>query len=246
MLASLLTGLMSALAFCYVWAKGRQESPKSKVKKPTAFLADKLRALNFYRVFSAAYDILNPHLYTDSMRAEAVSLFSHSAHLRVLDVGCGTGYTTVGILDGSDACEVIGLDMNPRQLHRAAQKLKPERVRTSLSRGDAENLPFQDATFDAVVSVGAVEYFPDPEKALSEMARVAKANGKVVVGGPEYNWFRRVALHRFFYTPSRAEMEFLFEAAGLADVHSSMTGVKTFLGTSVYVVLAAGTKPAAS
>ena len=43
------------------------------LRKSRGFLADKQRALNFYRIFSHAYDILNPYLYTDAMRDEMVS-----------------------------------------------------------------------------------------------------------------------------------------------------------------------------
>ena len=88
-------------------------------RKAQGFLADKQRALNFYRIFSAAYDILNPYLYTDKMRDEIVSQIKIGADLRVLDVGCGTGYTTLGVLNRRDVCEVVGLDMNPVQLNRA-------------------------------------------------------------------------------------------------------------------------------
>ena len=70
----------------------RQHEPQ----KAAGFLADEHRALNFYRIFSVAYDILNPYLYTDAMRGEMVNQIENGADLRVLDVGCGTGYTTAG------------------------------------------------------------------------------------------------------------------------------------------------------
>ena len=91
----------------------------SGAQKTQGFLADKQRALNFYRVFSSAYDILNPYLYTDAMRKEIVSQIEIGADLRVLDVGCGTGYTTSGVLRRRDICEVVGLDMNPVQLNKS-------------------------------------------------------------------------------------------------------------------------------
>ena len=207
-----------------------------------AFLADKQRALNFYRVFSAAYDILNPHLYTDCMRSEIVTRIGSGKGLRVLDVGCGTGYTTAGILKRTNVCEVVGVDMNPVQLSKAARNLHAEKPKTSLSRGDVENLPFQDGTFDAVISVGALEYFPDPEQALKEMARVTKPDGKVVVCGPEATWFAQLGLDKVFYTPLSGEVEGLFRGAELKEVKSELTGVRTVFGTDKYVVVAWGTK----
>ena len=125
----------------------------------------------------------------------------------MLDVGCGTGYTTSGVLSRKDVCEVVGLDMNPVQLNKAVKNLHSKKDRLSISRGDAENLPFIDDSFDAVISVGAIEYFPDPEKVLKELARVANPNGNVIVCGPESAWFSKFALNRVFYTPSVKEME---------------------------------------
>jgi SAM-dependent methyltransferase len=242
-LASLLTGLMSALAFASVYARSRKKRASSENLK-AGFLADKQRALNFYKVFSAAYDTLNPHLYTDRMRSEIASQIGDGPSLRVLDVGCGTGYTTRGILKRANVAEAIGLDMTPVQLGRASKNLRSSRARVSLYRGDVENLPFRDQSFDAVVSVGAIEYFPNPQKALKEMARVAKPNGAVVVCGPEWAWFGKLGLDRVFYTPSEREVEGFFRGAGLVGVRSVLTGVDTFFWTGKYVSVVAGTRAA--
>ena len=234
---------MSLLAFGFVWAKERGATPKGN-RRAQGFLADKQRALNFYRIFSAAYDILNPYLYTDTMRNEIVSKIKIGPDLRVLDVGCGTGYTTFRVLNLTDVCEVVGLDMNPVQLNKAVKNLHSKKAKLSISRGDAENLPFVEESFDTVISIGAIEYFPDSEKVLKELARVTNPNGKVIVGGPESGWFSKFALNRVFYTPSAEEMEKIFRRAGLVQVKLAFTGVDTFFGTGSYVVVAVGTKPA--
>jgi demethylmenaquinone methyltransferase/2-methoxy-6-polyprenyl-1,4-benzoquinol methylase len=241
-LASLLTGLVSVVAFGFVWAKQRAEKQREP-QKAAGYLADERKALNFYMIFSVAYDILNPYLYTDAMRREMVNQIENGANLSVLDVGCGTGYTTAGILSRKDISQVIGLDMNPVQLKRAAANLRLEKPRTFISRGDADKLPFVNSSFDAVISVGAIEYFPDPEKTLKELVRVTKPGGTVIVGGPESGWFSKFALNRVFYTPSAQEMETIFHRANLVAVKSHLTGMKTFFGTSRYVVFAVGKKP---
>ena len=234
---------MSLLAFGFIWAKQKGATPDG-TQKVEGFLADKQKALNFYRIFSAAYDILNPYLYTDAIREEIVSKIKIGANLRVLDVGCGTGYTTSGVLCRRDVCEVVGLDMNPVQLKRAVKNLRSEKARLSISRGDAENLPFVDDSFDAVLSVGAIEYFPDPEKVMKELARVANPNGSIIVCGPESAWFSKFGVNRVFYTPSVKEMDEIFRSAGLVQVKSFLTGVNTFFGTGRYAVFTVGTKPA--
>jgi SAM-dependent methyltransferase len=238
--AGLLLGIVSLVALPLA-AKEKIQKRTSR-RETSVFLANKKRSLAYYNVLSLVYDVLNPYLYTSSMRGEVAKIVDHEEPLSVLDVGCGTGYTTIDILGLDSVCEAVGIDQNLRQLQRAERNLSKEKRRVTLSRGDVENLPFKDNSFDAVVSVGAVEYFPDPERALKEMVRVVKPNGKVVVGGPEFAWFKKVLLHRLFYTPSRLDFENMFHRSGLMDVETSLTGVNTFFGTDKYVLIAAGTK----
>ena len=240
-LATLVAGITSLAAFCFVWVKQRVEMSNSI--QGVGFLANEQKTLNFYKIFSAAYDTLNPFLYPDQMRRRIVSQIKDGTHLRVLDVGCGTGYTTFGLLKRTDICEVIGLDMNSAQLKRAAKNLSLEKDRLSISRGDADNLPFADESFDALVSIGAIEYFPEPQQALIEFTRVTKPGGTVVVAGPEAGWFKKFGLNKFFYTPSVSEMNGFFREAGLLGVELLLTGVNTFFGTERYVVAAIGNKP---
>jgi ubiquinone/menaquinone biosynthesis C-methylase UbiE len=237
--AGLLLGVVSSIAFVL--------AAKEKVRKQLgedahAFLADKKRALVFYNVLSSVYDILNPHLYTFSMREKITNLLNCGEELQVLDAGCGTGYTTKGILKLHNLNQVVGVDQNHRQLQKASKNLQLEKTKTSLSRGDIENLPFNDETFDVVVSVGAVEYFPEPERALREMMRVTRHNGKLIVGGPEFDWFKQFFLHRIFYTPAVQDFRNMFSKIGLQNVRIILTGVNTLFGTNKYVLVAMGTK----
>jgi ubiquinone/menaquinone biosynthesis C-methylase UbiE len=160
--AGLLLGIVSLVALPLA-AKEKMQKRRT-TRNSRVFLADKKRALAYYNVLSSAYDVLNPYLYTSSMRSEVAKLVDREELLRVLDVGCGTGYTTAGILRLGSVCEVVGVDQNHKQLQRAARNLYIEKTKLSLSRGDVENLPFADEVFDAVVSVGAVEYFPDQKE----------------------------------------------------------------------------------
>ena len=94
---------------------------------------------------------------------------------RVLDVGCGTGVLTIAAHLVSET--VIGLDINESMLAVAASKepLIDWRI------GDACDLPFDDGTFDVVVSQFALMFVGDPAKALSEMWRVLAPGGRLVV-----------------------------------------------------------------
>lgn len=240
--ATFFSATMGLAACILILIEEKFQTRKHERKQMGAFLVDKRRAMVFYSVFSKVYDVLNVFFYTDTMRNDVAELANIRQGSRVLDVGCGTGYTTEAVLKRLELGEVNGIDLTPQQLRKAARKLKPEEVALNLSRGDAENLPFKDETFDAVVSVGALEYFPHPKRAVQEMARVVKPGGRVVVGGPEFEWFRKISLDRMLYTPSAKEVEGFFYQAKLRDVECVLTGVDTFFHTDEYVVIVVATK----
>ena len=179
-------------------------------------LEDKSRARLFYRYLSTVYDEVNRFIWTEEMRTEALGLLSLDRDDRVLDVGCGTGFGTEGLLDHVDT--VHGLDQSVDQMERAWEKFgKHDRVR--FYRGDAERLPFADDTFDVVWSSGSIEYWPDPVAGLAEMRRVAKPGGQVLVVGPNYpsrRVFQRLAdAIMLFYDEDEADR--MFREAGFED-----------------------------
>ena len=96
----------------------------------------------------------------------------------VLDVGCGTGILARTAADRvTPSGRVVGLDLNEGML-AVARRLRPD---LEWRRGDAADLPFADETFDAVLCQSALMFFPDPSRALAEMARVCRPAGTVGV-----------------------------------------------------------------
>jgi len=97
---------------------------------------------------------------------------------RVLDVGCGTGVLARAAADRVAAeRQVTGLDLNEGML-AVARRLQPA---ITWRQGDATHLPFADASFDVVLSQFALMFFPDRTAALTEMVRVLKPGGRLVV-----------------------------------------------------------------
>lgn len=97
-------------------------------------------------------------------------LISIDAEDRVLEVGCGQGHLTEAI--ASRGVDIIGVDANPRA---------PEVAENGLIRHmSAELLDFEDRTFDAVISVHAIEHIAQLSQAMSEMVRVLKPGGRAV------------------------------------------------------------------
>jgi SAM-dependent methyltransferase len=94
-----------------------------------------------------------------------------------LDVGCGTGALAQTVLALAAPSEVVGIDPSPAYVAFARGRVNDPRV--GFEVGDAQALQAAPATFDAVVSGLVLNFVPQPERAVSEMVRVARAGGTV-------------------------------------------------------------------
>jgi MPBQ/MSBQ methyltransferase len=183
-------------------------------------LQHKTEAYWFYRVLSLVYDRwVNPLFWTPAMRTTALAAAAlERRDLRTLDVGAGTGFTTEGIVEHVDAGAVTMLDQSPHQLARAREK--PSLAACEKLLGDAEELPFADDAFDRYVSAGSIEYWPDPQRALTEAYRVLRPGGRAVVIGPARpaNPILRAIADTWMLFPPERDYREWFERAGFADV----------------------------
>src|SRR5208282_6875070 len=96
---------------------------------------------------------------------------------RVLDVGCGTG--VVAVTAARRGAKVTGLDLSPDLLERARKNASTAAVDVDFTEGDAEALPYPDASFDVVLSQFGHMFAPRPVVAAQEMLRVLKTGGRV-------------------------------------------------------------------
>ena len=97
---------------------------------------------------------------------------------RMLDVSVGTG---INIQFLPPSIEFYGLDLSWGMLQKCRRNLRKWRREASLFYGEAENLPFKDASFDAVFHFGGINFFNDKARAIREMIRVAKPGTKLVI-----------------------------------------------------------------
>lgn len=100
----------------------------------------------------------------------------------VLDVACGSG--TAALVAARRYCEVTGIDYVPGLIERAKARAAADGLKADFRVEDAQELPFSDASFDAVFSVYGVQFAPDQEKAASEMLRVCRPGGKIGLATP--------------------------------------------------------------
>jgi ubiquinone/menaquinone biosynthesis C-methylase UbiE len=96
----------------------------------------------------------------------------------VLEVSVGTGGNMKFLPEKID---FFGLDLSWGMLKKCAAKLKKNGRATNLFQGEAERLPFRDATFDCVFHVGGINFFNDKSLAIREMIRVARPGTKIVI-----------------------------------------------------------------
>jgi len=141
-----------------------------------------------YFFIAHIYDnVLNPWHWTEEMRESALTSgdFGLQQGFKVADVGCGTGFTTIGVTEqGVLAKDIHMLDQSPQQLSKAVVKPELQDV-AEMIEGDSQNLPANwTAKFDRYTSAGSIEYWPQPQEAIDESARILKPGGKAMIIGP--------------------------------------------------------------
>ena len=117
---------------------------------------------------------------------------------KVLDVATGSGNTAISA--ARRFCGVTGADYVPELLESARKRAESEGLDIDFEIGDAEDLPYPDTSFDAVLSTFGVMFAPNQEKAASELLRVCKPGGKIALanwtpGGFVGNMFRTIGKH---------------------------------------------------
>ena len=98
---------------------------------------------------------------------------------RVLETASGTGIVTRAVSEALPDAEIIATDINPAVVGFAAQRFQSEGV--SFQAADAEQLPFDDESFDLVLCLFGIMFFPDKVRANAEARRVLRPGGRYVL-----------------------------------------------------------------
>ena len=171
-------------------------------------------------------------------RTVVEELLTSNGRLRILDVGCATG-RLLEQLTTAGATELAGIDLAPRIVEVARQKLAKTGVAVELQSGDAEDsLPWDADAFDAVTLTGVLHHFYRPRDALVEIRRILRPGGRLLVVDPcffpplrqIFNLALRIAPHAgdfHFYSPHEAAE--LLAAAGLEIKGTCRVGWSAFL-----------------
>jgi SAM-dependent methyltransferase len=116
---------------------------------------------------------------------------------RMLDVGCGSGQ--VALMAAKDALEVTGVDIAANLIERARTRAQAESLQARFEEADAEALPFEDASFDVVVTLIGAMFAPRPNLVAKELLRVCKPGGTIAMA----NWTPQGFIGQMFKTISK-------------------------------------------
>ncbi len=111
-----------------------------------------------------------------------ISRLNISPGAHALDVACGTGNTAIPL--ARRGAIVTGVDIATNLLAQARERASAENLSVQFDEGDAEQLPYADASFDAVTTMFGAMFAPRPELVASELARVLKPGGLLAMA----NW----------------------------------------------------------
>lgn len=166
--------------------------------------------------------------YFRSMQKSVVLLLDLKGNVRVLDVGCGTGWA---VRYASQLCgdngEVFGIDISPEMIKKAKEQSSGYK-NVFFSNADSEAMPFDDNYYDFIICTNSFHHYQNPVKVLNEMHRVLKPSGKVYIMDPTADSIlirsldgvirRREASHVKFYNTK--EYKALFEKANIKYIES--------------------------
>jgi ubiquinone/menaquinone biosynthesis C-methylase UbiE len=177
------------------------------------------------------------HSEADGM-ARTLAAANVAAGMKVLDVACGPGIVACAVaLQGA---HVTGVDLTPAMLDQARQRQRSLNLKDVVWQvADATRLPFAEGSFDVVLTRYSLHHMPDPLRALREMQRVCRKDGRVVVIDATPSADTQAAYDRMEILRDRSHVSALTldqlrsmgREAGLAELHIDGYRLEALLST---------------
>jgi methionine biosynthesis protein MetW len=122
----------------------------------------------------------------DESRDGVVKRLLPAGKEKLLDMGCGSGNFLLTVKDSFDEC--YGIDISAARISLAKQKAKNCKTLNFFEGDIDEKLPFSDLFFDVVTANAVIEHVFNPPNVLTEIHRILKANGVVIIVVPNFAW----------------------------------------------------------
>ena len=130
----------------------------------------------------AAGDVAEIAKHIETAAEDFVGRLDIQPGMKVLDVACGSG--NLAVVAARKGADVTGIDIADNLVESAKQRAEALSLDIRFEQGDAEDLPYDDNTFDVVMTMYGAMFAPRPDVTASELARVCKPGGKVAMA----NW----------------------------------------------------------
>ena len=164
------------------------------------------------------YELVEAHRYTKEWHIPIAANFAGTRGLKVLEIGCGLGTDAAQFAEAG--ADYTGVDLTDASVELARKRFELFNLTGTFKVADAENLDFEDESFDLVYSHGVLHHTPETRKAIAEVYRVLRPGGRAEVmlyHRDSYNYRVNISLLR------RAGARLLNWESGVKLVHR-MTG----------------------
>jgi SAM-dependent methyltransferase len=135
--------------------------------------------------------------FMESSAIEFLDRLGIEAGASLLDVACGSGQ--LGLIAARRGARVTGVDIATNSILAARGRAASEGLDARFDEGDAEDLPYPDASFDVVASIYGAMFAPRPERVAAELLRVCRRGGTIAMG----NWTKEGFIGKMFKTFAR-------------------------------------------
>ena len=125
------------------------------------------------------FDNVERHRYETQPFMRELMEFDSFKGKKLLEIGCGLGTDLLQFARGG--AYVTAVDLTPRSIELVKKRFDLEGLPVDAQVADAERLPFEDGSFDAVYSFGVLHHTPNTQKAIDEVYRVLKPGGRIII-----------------------------------------------------------------
>jgi ubiquinone/menaquinone biosynthesis C-methylase UbiE len=140
---------------------------------------------------------------------------------KILDAGCGFGGTLLYLLKGFPEAEGVGIDASDVLLELARETAEAQGManRVTFEKGDVQEMPYPDDSFDVVISTNVVHHVANPTAMLREIKRVLAPEGLLYIADIRQNWLVGLFDKAFRETLDYYEVRALIQRANYDDAH---------------------------
>lgn len=150
------------------FAKRAKEIKEGSFRRFNAWSGNYDKSILQFFVFKNSHSMFMRHLARDAQLNN------------VLDVGCGTGEFALRLKEYRNDIDIFGIDISSEMINIAKKKAKFDR-NIDFKIGDVEHMPYDDNSFDCITCAHSFHHYPNKRKAIREMFRVLKNNGKIMI-----------------------------------------------------------------